>query len=148
MFILHVILQKGKSLHCLFYMLFYKKVSLYIVYFTCYSTKKVSLYIVYFTCYSTKTVRPYQKYYCHQLCRTLFCWKKWHAFITSIINEKTTGRVHIIHQYILDITSHNIYILFFLFSLNIFYLPIKQTKWIRHKLNKLMKSSPNYNMLQ
>jgi hypothetical protein len=34
------------------------------------------------------------------------------------------------------------------FSLNIFYLPIKQTKWIRHKLNKLMKSSPNYNMLQ
>jgi len=28
------------------------------------------------------------------------------------------------------------------FSLNIFYLPIKQTKWIRHKLNKLMKSSP------
>ena len=27
-------------------------------------------------------------------------------------------------------------------SLNIFYLPIKQTKWIRHKLNKLMKSSP------
>ena len=33
-------------------------------------------------------------------------------------------------------------------SLNIFYLPIKQTKWIRHKLNKLMKSSPNYNMLQ
>ena len=36
----------------------------------------------------------------------------------------------------------------FLFSLNIFYLPIKQTKWIRHKLNKRMKSSPNYNMLQ
>jgi hypothetical protein len=34
------------------------------------------------------------------------------------------------------------------FSLNIFYLPIKQTKWIRHKLNKPMKSSPNYNMLQ
>ena len=33
-------------------------------------------------------------------------------------------------------------------SLNIFYLPIKQTKWIRHKLSKLMKSSPNYNMLQ
>jgi hypothetical protein len=37
---------------------------------------------------------------------------------------------------------------FFFFSLNIFYLPIKQTKWIKHKLNKLMKSSPNYNMLQ
>ena len=34
------------------------------------------------------------------------------------------------------------------FSLNIFYLPIKQTKRIRHNLNKLMKSSPNYNMLQ
>ena len=37
---------------------------------------------------------------------------------------------------------------YWFFSLNIFYLPIKQTKWIRHKLNKLMKSSPNYNMLQ
>jgi hypothetical protein len=36
----------------------------------------------------------------------------------------------------------------FIFSLDIFCLPIKQTKWIRHKLNKLMKSSPNYNMLQ
>ena len=35
-----------------------------------------------------------------------------------------------------------------LFSLNIIYLPIKQTKWIRHKVNKLMKSSPNYNLLQ
>jgi hypothetical protein len=32
------------------------------------------------------------------------------------------------------------------FSLNILYLPIKQTKWIRHKLNKLIKSS-NYNLL-
>jgi len=29
-------------------------------------------------------------------------------------------------------------------SLNIFYL-CKQTKWIRHKLHKLMKSSPIYN---
>jgi hypothetical protein len=27
-------------------------------------------------------------------------------------------------------------------------IKIKQTKWIRHKLNRLMKSSPNYNMLQ
>ena len=35
-----------------------------------------------------------------------------------------------------------------LFSLNIIYLPIKQTKWIGHKVNKLMKSSPNYNLLQ
>ena len=26
------------------------------------------------------------------------------------------------------------------FSLNIFYLPIKQTKWIRHKLNKHIKN--------
>ena len=30
------------------------------------------------------------------------------------------------------------------FSLSIFYL-CKQTKWIRHKLHKLMKSSPIYN---
>ena len=34
------------------------------------------------------------------------------------------------------------------FGLNIFDLPVKQTKWIRHKLIKLMKSSPNYNVLQ
>ena len=32
------------------------------------------------------------------------------------------------------------------FSLNIFYLPVKQTKWIRHKLNKLMKSSPRISL--
>ena len=31
---------------------------------------------------------------------------------------------------------------FIRYSLNIFYLPIKYAKWIRHKLNKLMKSSP------
>ena len=34
------------------------------------------------------------------------------------------------------------------FGLNIFDLPVKETKWIRYKLIKLMKSSPNYNMLQ
>jgi hypothetical protein len=33
------------------------------------------------------------------------------------------------------------------FSLNIFYL-LKYAKRIRHKLNKLMKSSPIYNKLQ
>ena len=33
------------------------------------------------------------------------------------------------------------------FSLNIFYL-LKYAKRIRHKLNKLMKSSPTYNKLQ
>jgi hypothetical protein len=33
-------------------------------------------------------------------------------------------------------------------SLDIFYLPIKQTQLIRHKINKLVKSSPNYNLLQ
>jgi hypothetical protein len=32
-------------------------------------------------------------------------------------------------------------------SLKIFYLPISLTKCIRHKLNKLMKSSPYYNLL-
>ena len=34
------------------------------------------------------------------------------------------------------------------FSLGIFYLTIKQANWVRHKLSKLMKSSPNYNLLQ
>jgi len=29
-----------------------------------------------------------------------------------------------------------LYVFKLVFSLNIFYLPIKQTKWIRHKLNK------------
>ena len=33
------------------------------------------------------------------------------------------------------------------FSLSIIYL-LKSAKWIRHKLNKLMKSSPTYNKLQ
>ena len=33
---------------------------------------------------------------------------------------------------------------FIQYGLHIFYLPIK---WIRHKLKKLMKSSPNYNLL-
>jgi hypothetical protein len=37
--------------------------------------------------------------------------------------------------------------LFFSFGLNIFYL-LKCAKKIRHKLNKLMKSSPIYNKLQ
>jgi len=35
----------------------------------------------------------------------------------------------------------------FQFSLNIFYL-LKYAKRIKHKLNKLMKSSPIYNKLQ
>ena len=35
----------------------------------------------------------------------------------------------------------------YFFSLNIFYL-LKSAKRIRHKLNKLMKSSPIYNRLQ
>ena len=57
--------------------------------------------------------------------------------ITELRAKRTNSDLQIITQK----TKYRV------FSLNIFYLPIKYTKWIRHKLNKLVKSSPNYNLL-
>jgi hypothetical protein len=65
-----------------------------------------------------------------------------HVYCSKLVH--TEYPIKIQHFYILCTN-----ILYYILSSNKgIFVPIKQTKWIRHKLNKLMKSSPNYNMLQ